>query len=127
MLIDDYEYISSCIEIYSQRLEAMIPTVNSLIQIFDSQQSLKETANISRLTYLALAFIPLTFVSGLLSMNETGMNIFWRYLIIAIPVSTTVFFIARPPQRILDFFAACIRIMGRRKHKTAAKNGIIEN
>lgn len=108
LLIEDYEYIASRVDTYSHRLEAMVPTVTSLIQIFDSQQSLKETANIARLTYLALVFMPLTFFSGLLSMNDrivSGSQIFWLYLAVAIPVCTMVFFVARPPRRILDFLS----------------------
>lgn len=127
LLIDDYEYIASQVDTYSRRLEAMVPTVTSLIQIFDSQQALKETANISRLTYLALVFVPLTFVSGLFSMNDhfaSGNKIFWLYLAVAIPVCIIVFFIARPPRMIFDFLVACMWKMGRPNYRISAKNKI---
>lgn len=82
LLIEDYKHIASSLDIYSRRLEAMVPIVTSLIQIIDNYRSLIETANLSRLTHLALVFVPLTFVSGLFSMNETvkpGSKAFWIY------------------------------------------------
>lgn len=127
LLIDDYQYIAARVDMYSRRSEVIISTITSLIQMFDSQQSLKETANIRRLTYLALVFIPLTFVSGLLSMNDSiasESKVFWLYLSIAIPVCTVVFFIARPPQKILDFFAMCMWRIGRQNDRISAKNGV---
>lgn len=108
LLIEDYEHIALTIDTYSRRLEAMVPVVTSMIQIVDSQQALKVTANIARLTYLALVFMPLTFVSGLFSMNDhikPGGREFWVYLVVAIPVSIIVFFVARPPRRFVDFIA----------------------
>lgn len=111
LLIEDYEYIAASIDTYSRQLEAMVPVVTSLIQIVDSQQSLKETANIARLTYLALVFMPLTFVSGLFSMNDhvtLGGRELGFYVVVAIPVCAMVFFVARPPRRFLEVLAFLI-------------------
>ena len=72
----------------------------SLIQAIDSRRSLTETINISRLTYLALSFIPLTFVSGLFSMNDNiapGGKLFGLYFAVSIPLCIIVFLIVRPP------------------------------
>lgn len=129
LLIEDYEYIASTIHTYSRQLEAMVPVVTSLIQIVDSQQALKETANIARLTYLALVFMPLTFVSGLFSMNDhvtPGGRGFWVYLVVAIPVCIIVFLVARPPRRFVDFLALWIWKLRRPNlgisKRTTAKN-----
>ncbi len=109
LLIEDYKHIASSLDIYSRRLEAMVPIVTSLIQIIDSHRSLIETANLSRLTHLALVFVPLTFVSGLFSMNETvkpGSKAFWIYFTVAIPLCMLVFLMAHPPRKVTGLFAA---------------------
>ena len=101
-LIEDWEGIGQGIDIYSHQLEARVPIVTSLIQIIDSQRSFAETANITRLTYLALVFVPLTFVSSLSSMNDRfapGGRIFWLYFVTAVPLCLAVFVVARPSAR----------------------------
>lgn len=70
LIRQDYKQITLNLDAYSHRLEAMMSVDTSLIQAIDSRRSLEETRSTSRLTYLALILIPLTFVSGLLSMND---------------------------------------------------------
>lgn len=110
-LIEDYEHIALNFGIYNRRLEATVPIVTSLIQIIDSQRSLLETANITRLTYLALIFVPLTFVASLFSMNDkipSSAGCFWLYFAVAIPTCALVFLIARPPKRFLVWISSKI-------------------
>jgi hypothetical protein len=99
-ILEDYTHINSDIEDAGRRLENMLPVVTSLVQIIDARQSSAETANITRLTILALIFVPLSFVSGLFSMNSKNMpgsDHFWVYFAVAIPVTLGVVLIARPP------------------------------
>jgi len=101
-VLEDYKAISDDMENAGRRLENMLPVVTSLVQIIDARQSFAETANISRLTILALVFVPLSFVSSLFSMNSEnvpGSEHFWVYFAVAIPVTAVVFLIARPPTR----------------------------
>lgn len=110
-LIEDYEHIASTIDMYNRRLEATAPIVTSQIQISDSQRSLIETENISKLTYLALVFVPLTFVASLFSMNDRialEARFLWHYFAIAVPACMLVFLIARPPKRLWGLLAAKI-------------------
>ncbi|PVH90834.1 hypothetical protein DM02DRAFT_508286, partial [Periconia macrospinosa] len=68
------------VEDFGRRLETMLPVVTSLVQVIDSRRSFDETANVSRLTVMALAFVPLTYVSSLFSMSEKlgpGGSLFW--------------------------------------------------
>lgn len=99
-VLEDFQVISTDIEDAGRRLENMLPVVTSLVQIIDARQSFAETANISRLTILALVFVPLSYVSSLFSMNSENMpgsKGFWVYFAVAIPVTFVVFLIARPP------------------------------
>ena len=111
LLTEDYEQIASSIDAYSHRLEAMVSIATSLIQAIDCRRSLTETINISRLTYLALSFIPLTFVSGLFSMNDNiapGGKLFGLYFAVSIPLCILVFLIVHPPTSTPRVFAARI-------------------
>lgn len=111
-LLDDFEYLSRTLSDYSIRLENMLPVVTSLVQISDSRRSLAESVNISRLTSLAFIFVPLTFTTGLFSMNTIngpGGKYFWVYFAVAIPVTLLVFIIARPPAYIFRWLYAHLR------------------
>jgi hypothetical protein len=97
LLVRDYEHIASMVRIRGRRLENTVPIVTSVAQIVDIRRSLREAANVTRLTNLALLFGPLSFVSGLLSINDAvtahGLAI---YFAVAIPLCALVFFVARP-------------------------------
>ena len=100
LLTEDYKQIALSIDTYSRRLEALVSITTSLIQTVDCRRSLTETRNISLLTYLALSFIPLTFVSGLFSVNDTialGGRLFGLYFAMSIPLCIIVFLIAHSP------------------------------
>ncbi len=96
LVVNDYEYLASRVETYSRRLETLVPVVTSLVQIADTRRSLDETANVTRLTYLALFFVPLSFVTGFFSMNDGvsthGLKV---YFSVAVPLSVFVFSLAR--------------------------------
>jgi CorA-like Mg2+ transporter protein len=93
LMIKDFDYITVMVEAYSRQLEAMVPVVTSLVQILDSRQSFAEAANIKQLTYVALVFVPLSFVATLFSMSDNfipGGRGFWIYFAVAIPLSMLV-------------------------------------
>jgi len=117
-LIEDFEVINSQIQSAGARLEKMLPLVTSLVQIIDARQSFAETANISRLTVLALVFVPLTFVSSLFSMNPEnlpGRSQFWVYFVVAIPVTILVVLVAKPPIAIVGRASAWLERLKRRR------------
>lgn len=103
-LEEDYKYIATEVQEYGSRLESVLPVVTSMVQIVDSRRALAETSSVTRLTYLAVVFVPLTFTSGLFSMSDDmapGGSLFWLYFVVALPITLVVFLIARPPVRAL--------------------------
>jgi Mg2+ and Co2+ transporter CorA len=107
LLLQDYKHLLNGVQEAGQRLENMLPVVTSLVQIADARHSFAETANINRLTILALVFVPLSFVSSLFSMNPEntpGSPYFWVYFVVAIPLTALVFLVARFPQNDLGRF-----------------------
>lgn len=106
---EDYEQIAFSVDIYSRRLEAMVSVATSLVQAIDTRQSLTETVNLSRLSYVALNFVPLTFVSGILSMNDNiapGGKVFGLYFAVSIPLYILVFLISCPRTTSSGFLGA---------------------
>jgi Mg2+ and Co2+ transporter CorA len=104
LTIADYEHILAKVRKFGQHLETMLPVVTSLVRIIDSRRSFDETANVSRLTVMALIFVPLAYISSLFSMSERlgpGGPLFWVYFIVAIPVTIAVILIAKPPYRVI--------------------------
>ena len=99
LLTEDFEHIDAMLGLYSARLEAMVPVVTSLVQIGDARRSLSQGKNVNRLTLLALLFVPMAFVSGILSMNAEGPSsmMISLYFEAAIPITVGVYFFASLP------------------------------
>lgn len=98
LLLEDYEHIAVSIVEHGKQLEAMIPLVTAYLQLAESRRTFSETRNVSRLTILALVFVPLSFVTGLFSMNEAfgpGGPKFWIYFVVAVPILSLVFWVAK--------------------------------
>ncbi|OJD31448.1 mg2+ transporter zinc transport protein [Diplodia corticola] len=100
LLAQDYGHLAASVADFGERFERMLPIVTSMVQIADSRQSLAEAANVTRLTYLAVVFVPLSFTTGLFSMDRDtapGSQGFWQFFAVAIPLTILVFIVARPP------------------------------
>ena len=99
-LWEDFQYISAMVAECGRLLETTIPLVTSYVQIIDSRRAFAEATNVTRLTTLALAFVPLSFISSLFGMKDVhapGGGLFWVYFAVAVPVTLVVHLIARPP------------------------------
>ena len=100
-LREDYEFISTGIQEHGDRLESMTPVATSFIQLVESRRALLETANVTRLTVLAVIFVPLSYIATLFSMSEKfgpGGPKFWVYFAISLPMTLFVLFVARVPK-----------------------------
>lgn len=100
-LRDDYEYITASLVQHGERLQTSVLSVTMFLQLLESRRVSSETKHVSRLTVLALTFVPLSFVSSLFSMNEVfspGGPLFWVYFVVATPLLITVFILARSSQ-----------------------------
>lgn len=96
-LLEDYDCVRSSLIDHANQLENVASLVGSYLHLAESRRAFNEAKNISRLTVLALFFVPLGYVSSLFSMNEAvapGGHFFWVYFLVAIPVSLCVFVLA---------------------------------
>lgn len=69
LLLQDTNWFREQLHDYCQSLEQAVTVLESIIRISDSLHSTHRAANIKRLTYLALFFIPLSFATTLFGMN----------------------------------------------------------
>jgi len=93
VMLKDINYVLSQLGYYGHSLEQMIPVATSMVQLLDSRRSLLEAVSISRLTYIALVFVPLSWVASLFSMSDNyspGHGDFWVYFATALPVMLLV-------------------------------------
>ncbi|KAH6963268.1 hypothetical protein DER45DRAFT_582771 [Fusarium avenaceum] len=99
-VLQDIRYLQRQIEIYSMSLEQMLAVATSMVQILDSRRSITEALHIKRLTYVALVFIPLSWVASLFSMGEgflPGQQFFWVYFSIGVPLVVLVLLLSAAP------------------------------
>lgn len=97
MVLKDAGYIMSQLNHYGDSLEQIIPVATSMVQLLDSRRSTLEAANVSRLTYIALVFVPLSWVASLFSMSDEyspGHRYFWVYVATALPLMIFVLFLS---------------------------------
>jgi hypothetical protein len=103
-LLQDYRHLSTQIEHYSRALELILPVAATIIQLKDTRRAITEAVNVRYLTYIALVFMPLTFVSSLFSMQEgflPGQESFKIYIALALPLVIIVLVFSSAP--LFDF------------------------
>ncbi|KAH7110876.1 hypothetical protein B0J11DRAFT_599171 [Dendryphion nanum] len=128
-LYKDYTILLTNLTTSSTHLNTILPTIITFIQIAYTRRSFAETANITRLTILALVFVPLTYISSLFSMNSNnapGSDGFWVYFAVAAPVTILVGCIARPPVEELRVILKWLRderMRGWRRRKGGKTDG----
>ncbi|KAF4332990.1 magnesium transport [Fusarium beomiforme] len=89
-IIPDIEEVHGQMSELQERTDRLTTMVVAAISIADSHRSLQESSNVARLTWLASIFIPLTFITGLFSMQEDIAKLrvtFGWYFACAIPVT----------------------------------------
>lgn len=100
MILSDIDYLQSHLREYSFSMERAVPVATAMVQLLDVQQSGRHAANVTLLTYIALVFVPLSWVTGLFSMSERyspGQKNFWVYFATAVPLCLVVLFVSVVP------------------------------
>ena len=73
-----------------EKIESLTPIVTGMLSVQQADMSMNEARLVSKLTYIALTFLPLSLIAGILSMGgdfQPGHNRFWVYFTVAIPVT----------------------------------------
>ncbi|KAF2624323.1 hypothetical protein BU25DRAFT_374167, partial [Macroventuria anomochaeta] len=94
----DFERVLKALEELQDRVDRLTEVVTSEISLNDSRQSIEDNHNLTRLTWLATIFIPLSFVSAFFSMNESVADLKYTYgwfFLTAIPFTAICLAIAQ--------------------------------
>ena len=117
-LFRDFQIVLRDIDTIQARIERIVSVAAALMSIEEGRRATNQNNNLARLTYLATIFIPLSFVSGFLSMAPDISRLrqtFWIFFAIAVPLTVAAFFVAdflHIRKKIEDSFAK-----RKRKHK----------
>jgi len=94
----DVESLLSCIETLQVRADGIMAVVTAVMSIEESRKAVEQNRSLARLTWLAVTFVPLSFVTGLFSMNSNLSSLvstFRIFLAVAIPLTAVVLFLTR--------------------------------
>lgn len=86
----DFRNVLDKMKELQDRTDRLTSVVVAAISIEDSRRGLQENRNLARLTWLATIFIPLTFITGLFSMQSDIASLrltFGWYFASAVPVT----------------------------------------
>ena len=78
---------------YNEKIESLTPIVTGVLNVRQADISMRETRLVSKLTFVALVFIPLSFTASIFSMGGDflpGNSLFWVYFAAALPITSII-------------------------------------
>lgn len=95
----DFQTVASGLNELYERTERIAPVATAVTSIEESRRAMDQNRALGRLTYLAVIFAPLSFISSFFSMapelSELTTTI-WIYFAVALPVSMVAFMLVEP-------------------------------
>lgn len=95
----DFEIVAAGLVELWDRTERIATVATAVTSIEESRRAMDQNRALGRLTYLAVIFAPLSFISSFFSMApELGelTTTIWIYFVVAIPVSIIAFLLVEP-------------------------------
>lgn len=89
-LREDFLRILNEIDAVQTRVQDMVSVVTAIMTIEEAKRSAEQTSSLARLTYLAVVFVPLSFVSSFLSMTPDVKSLtstIWLFFVLAVPLT----------------------------------------
>ena len=78
---------------FNAKVESLTSVVTGILTVRQADISQKEAKLVSKLTFVALVFIPLSFTASIFSMGGDflpGSSLFWVYFAAAVPITVIV-------------------------------------
>ncbi|KAL8747186.1 MAG: hypothetical protein Q9190_000893 [Brigantiaea leucoxantha] len=97
-LARDFEILLADLDGLHTRAERIMSVVTAVMSIEESKKAYQHNLSLARITYLAVIFVPLAFVSSLFSMNDDISRLgttFWIYFAVAIPLTLLALLVTR--------------------------------
>ena len=95
-LKEDFRELQAAIAEVIKRSDRIQSSVANIVSITENKKAIRLNQIAMRLTYLAVIFVPMTFVSGLFSMTADVTQLtktFWIYFACAIPLTILAFIV----------------------------------
>lgn len=105
-LRSEFESILERIDRLQIQTQNIISLATAIISIDENKRAMKMNKNLVRVTYLAVVFVPVQFVSSFFSMTPDLGSLnqtFWIYFCVAVPLTALCLTIADPP-RVVQLF-----------------------
>jgi Mg2+ and Co2+ transporter CorA len=90
ILRSDFNSLLASIDRLQIRTQNIISLATTIISIEENKRAMKMNTNLVRVTYLAVVFVPMAFVSSFFSMTPNLGDLeqtFWIYFAIAVPLT----------------------------------------
>ncbi|KAI1763971.1 hypothetical protein GGR53DRAFT_340036 [Hypoxylon sp. FL1150] len=90
----DFKIVAGHINDLLSRTERIAAVATAVTAIEESRRAIEQNKALGRLTYLAVIFAPLSFVSSFFSMSENVAELsqtIWIYFCVAVPISALAF------------------------------------
>ena len=89
-LLPDFQLVLEDIDSMQNHIAQLVSVATAFQSLDEGRRAMDQNNNVARLTYLATLFIPLSFVSGFLSMVPDVSQLrqtIWIFFVIAIPLT----------------------------------------
>jgi Mg2+ and Co2+ transporter CorA len=100
LILYDINFMRLKLQSHIQTLEQTVALATSMVQVLDAQRSIVEAVSVRKLTYIAIIFIPLSWMSSLFGMSDDfapGQARFWMYFASAVPFTVLLFLVSAIP------------------------------
>ncbi|UNI22289.1 hypothetical protein JDV02_008190 [Purpureocillium takamizusanense] len=107
------------LQVLQLRADKIMQMAVAIISIEETKRAMLESRNMGRITYLAFVFVPMSFVTSFLSMNEElsqrSAIVYCVFFAVAVPLSLVAVLLALYWNRIMQWWEA--REEGKKKQK----------
>ena len=96
-IMADLEGVYDRVQGLQLRGDKIMNVATAITSIEQSKKAMKEARDVTRITYLAFVFVPISFTTSFLSMSNdfpSEARIYWVFFVIALPLSTIAVLIA---------------------------------
>ena len=104
-LNQDYLEIQSQIDDLIAQTDKILSVAIAMVSIEESRKGIEQNSNVARLTYIALIFVPMSFIASLFSMTSdlgSMKETFWIFFAVAIPISVLIVTLVAKSKTFID-------------------------
>lgn len=90
-IVQNFQQLQKRHKILQEKVDKIMSVLTAVISIEESKKAMANARDVSRITFLAFAYIPLSFVASFFSMNPdfptVSTTVYWVYFVISLPLA----------------------------------------